>query len=49
MTGGLGQPDVSWDYGLKNLKSVKIAQIRGDGGRQVRALIVHRQQQPFDH
>src|SRR5688572_17951975 len=42
MAGGFGQPYVSWDYCLKYLETVEIAQVRSHCGGEVRALVVHR-------
>src|SRR5688500_3135009 len=49
MAGSFGQPYVSWDYCLEHLKAVEVAQVRGDCCGEVCALIVHREQEAFDH
>src|SRR5829696_6875869 len=49
VAGCLRQPDVSWDYRLKDLKTVEVAQVCGHRRGEVRPLIVHCQKQPLDH
>src|SRR5689334_5806233 len=46
---GFSEPDVARNNGLKDLKSVKVAQVGSHGGRQVSALVVHREEKPFNH
>src|SRR5215213_5575116 len=49
VAGRLGEPDIAWNYGLKNLKPVEVTQVRGHRGRQIRAFVIHREEKSFDH
>lgn len=45
---GFCEADVSWNLGAKNERAVKTSKIRFHGGRQVDALIEHREEEAFD-
>src|SRR5215813_5683145 len=49
VAGRFGEPDITRNHRLKNLKTIKVAKVGRHSGRQVSTLVVHRQQQAFDH
>src|SRR5687767_1339901 len=48
VTGGFRQTNISGYYRLEYLATIEIPQVCSDRGRQVRAFVIHRQQQPLD-
>jgi hypothetical protein len=43
-----GQPDVSWNDCLENLRAIKVPEVLGYGGRKVGPFIKHCKKQAFD-
>src|SRR5678815_4386179 len=49
VTGRFCQTNISRDNRLEHLETIKVAQVCRDCGREIGSLVVHRQQQTFDH